>query len=172
MAGITTALVRATGTITLDVATEATEGETVVIGGKTYTFLGTVGALDGSVHIGAADTDTVANLVAAINDDITDGETGTAGVDYGAATVRNPCVYATVNAAAEVITLHAHVPGSIGNVIPLTAGTSGVTVSGSVLASGTGIIGDFFDEMFGSVQLNSEAMQVLSQFSVDANGTV
>jgi len=165
-----TTLVRATGTITLDDAAEATDGETVVIAGKTYTFRATVGALDGSVHIGATVADTVLNLVAAINLLPATGETGTEGVDYGAAMTRNESVYATHVAATGVITLHAHVPGAIGNAITLTAGTSGVTVSGGVLASGTGNVGDFFDGLFALNQINSEVIAELRPFSAVEGG--
>jgi phage tail sheath gpL-like len=171
MAGITTALVRATQTITLDAAGEATDGETLVIGSKTYTFRATVGALDGSVHIGATVADTVANLIAAINLDATLGETGSgASTDYGTAMTRNPDVYATAVAATGVITLYAHVPGSIGNHVPVANGTATLTIGGAVLASGTGIIGDFFDEFMASVQLNSEAMAHLAPFSAVSGG--
>jgi len=170
MAGITTALVRATATITLDDAGEATDTETIVIGGKTYTFVATVGTADGNVHIGATVADTVANLVAAINLDPTLGETGTEGTDYGSSMTRNSRVWATWVVSTGVITLHAMVPGTIGNLIPLTAGTSGVTVSGALLSGGTGIIGDFFDELLGSVQLNSEAIYHLSPFSNENSG--
>jgi len=170
MSGITTALVRATATITLDDAAEATDTETIVIGGKTYTFNATVGTDDGSVHIGATVADTVANLVAAINLDPTVGETGVEGTDYGANMVRNDRVWASWVVATGVITLHAQVPGTIGNLIPLTAGTSGVTVSGALLSGGTGILADFMEQLLGSVQLNSEAIMHLSPFSAIDSG--
>ena len=171
MAGVTTALVRATQTITLDDAGEATDGETIVIGSKTYTFRATVGALDGSVHIGATVADTVANLIAAINLDATLGETGSgAGTDYGTAMTRNPDCYATAVAATGVITLYAHVPGSIGNHIVLGQGTSTITLGAATFASGTGIVGDFFDELLASVQLNSEAIMHLRPFSAVEGG--
>ena len=164
-------LVRATQTITLDAAGEATDGETIVIGGKTYTFRATVGALDGSVHIGADVAATVDNLVAAINLDATEGETGGgAGTDYGTAMTRNPCVYATRVAATGVITLHAHVPGEIGNQITVAQGTSTITLGGTELASGTGNIGDFFDSLFSMNQINSDVVNDLRPFSAVEGG--
>jgi hypothetical protein len=170
MSGITTALVRATQTITLDSSLEATNAETIVIGSKTYTFLDTLTDVDGNVHIGAAVTDTVDNLVAAINLDPTEGETGTEGTDYALAMTRNPDCYATRVDATGVITLYAHVPGSIGNHIPLGQGTSTITLGGATFASGTGIIGDFFDEFFDSVQINSEVIMHLRPFSAVEGG--
>lgn len=168
---VDTTLVRASQTITLDAAGEATDGETIVIGSKTYTFRATVGALDGSVHIGAAVADTVDNLVAAINLDATEGETGSgAGTDYGTNMTRNPDVYATRDAATGVITLRAHIPGSIGNHIVLGQGTSTITLGGSTLASGTGNIGDFFDGFFELNQLNSEVVAALRPFSAVEGG--
>ena len=167
---IDTTLVRASQTITLDEAGEATDGETIVIGGKTYTFRATVGVLDGSVHIGADVAATVDNLVAAINLDPTVGETGTEGTDYGSGMTRNPCVYATRVAATGVITLYAHVPGEIGNSIALGQGTSTITLGGANLASGTGNIGDFFDGLFELNQMNSEVVAALSAFSTTEGG--
>jgi hypothetical protein len=170
MSGITTALVRASQTITLDSAAEATDAETIVIGSKTYTFKATVGTDDGAVHIGAAVADTVDNLVAAINLDPSEGETGVEGTDYGANMTRNPDCYATRVVSTGVITLYAHVPGSIGNHIPLGQGTSTITLGGATFASGTGIIGDFFDEFFDSVQINSEVIAHLRPFSAVEGG--
>jgi len=171
MSGVTTALVRASTFITLDAAGEATDGQTLVVGSKTYTFRATVGALDGSVHIGATVADTVANLVAAVNLDATQGETGSgAGTDYGTAMTRNPDVFAVDG--TTIVTFYAHVPGSIGNHIPVANGTATTTVDNATLENGTGIIGDFFDELMAGVQLNSEAIAHLRPFSVDVGSAV
>lgn len=163
-------LVRATQTITLDNATKATTGETIVIGGKTYTFNATVGTADGSVHIGAAVADTVDNLVAAINLDPTEGETGTEGTDYGSSMTRNGSVYATRVAATGVITLHSHIPGTIGNHIPVAQGTSAITLGGTALSGGTGNVGDYFDGVVLLNQLNSEVVSALRPFTVQSGG--
>lgn len=167
---VSTTLVRASQTITLDAAGEATDGETLVIGSKTYTFRGTVGALDGSVHIGADVAATVDNLVAAINLDPTEGETGTEGTDYGSSMTRNPDVHATRVAATGVITLRAHVPGSIGNHITVANGTATLTIGGATLASGTGNIGDFFDDLFEMNQINADVIADLRPFSTVEGG--
>lgn len=112
--------------------------ETISIGGKQYTFLDTVGTTDGNVHIGASDDLTVDNLVAAINNDITQGETGVAGTDYAVATVINPhCV--AVKGASTIFTAIAKVGGTIGNLIIVAEANGGSWAGAAVLlAGGTG----------------------------------
>ncbi len=166
----TITLVRASSFITLDAAGEAVNAETVVIGGKTYTFLGTVGTNDGSIHIGAAVADTVDNLVAAINLDPSEGETGTDGTDYGSSMVRNPEVYATRVAATGVITLRAHIPGVQGNLTTVAAGTSAITIDNAVLENGAGNVADWFDSLFALTEMGGEIHEELRRFSVVAGG--
>ena len=60
-----TALVRAVGTLTMTGV--ATDTETVIIGGKTYTTQTSLTDSDGNVLIGADETASMANLAAAIN---------------------------------------------------------------------------------------------------------
>ncbi len=171
MAGIVEALVRAATFFTIDAAGEVTDGETVIIAGKTYTFKATVGTADANVHIGAAVADTVTNLLAAINLKPSQGETGTSGTDYGSLTTRNPNVFAVLT-SATVLTIKAHVPGAIGNFITATIGTSTATLDNATLENGTGNIGQFFDEALGSVQFNSEALHVLAPFGFVAGGAL
>jgi hypothetical protein len=77
MAINTTALVKASSFITIDADADITEGETLVIGGKTYTFNATLGSSDGDVQLGAAGAYALsaAAVAAAVNLD------GTAGTD-------------------------------------------------------------------------------------------
>ncbi len=164
-------LERASTTITLDDAAEATDGETLVIAGKTYTFRATVGDLDGSVHIGATVADTVANLVAAINLDATLGETGSgAGTDYGTDMTVHPLIYATWVVATGVITLYCKVPGAIGNQLGVANGTASLTIGNATLENGAGDVPAFFEGLFDLNQINSELAAHLAQFSPSDNG--
>lgn len=150
-------LVRASTFYTFDADAEITNGETLVIGGKTYTFQTTLTNVDGNVRIGGDREETIANLVAAV------GLGPGAGTAYAAATTRNPAVYATP--AEDRIDIHALIPGSIGNLIPCTVGTSGVTLDNGTLEGGAGNIGDFFDGLLRLNQINAEVFDALREFT-------
>lgn len=122
-----TGAVRATGTITI-AAGNAAAGNTVVIGGRTYTFQAAAPGVD-QVLIGATPTDTALNLVRAIM-----GGAG-AGTLYGAGTLPNLSVTATN--AAGVVTLTAVVFGTSGNSITTTTTGANVTAGGATLTGGT-----------------------------------
>ena len=165
------ALERASSFVTLDAAGEATDTETLVIGGKTYTFLATVGENDGAIHIGAAVEDTADNLIAAINLDPSAGETGVEGTDYGINMTVNPLVFAEyIDRDDGIIGLYSKVPGAIGNLIAVANGTASLTVDNATLENGDGDVGAFFDDLFARNQINSELVQALSQFSVVEGG--
>lgn len=105
-------LVGATGTLTI--ATNPTDGDTVVIGSKTYTFQDTLTNVDGHVKIGASAAASQVNLVHAIN---LNG--GTSGTDYAAAMTKHP--YVTIgefSSNAAVVT--AKSGGTDGNAIATT----------------------------------------------------
>jgi flagellar hook protein FlgE len=76
-------------------------GSTISIGGVTYTFTtGPVGATANAVLIGATDTNTIGNLVDAINHSTTTDPNATGGgatTDYGTGTVANPLVTAAAS---------------------------------------------------------------------------
>jgi len=155
-------LVRASGVYTFDADAEIANAETVVIGGKTYTFQTTLPNTDGNVKIGANRAATIANLVAAIN--LAGSGTSAAGTGYAAATTRNPAVFATAGTNAWTVT--SFIPGTVGNLIPATAGTSDTTPpEGSVLAGGTGNVGTFIDGLFSLNQINSELLHALRGFA-------
>lgn len=117
---------RATATVTFGMTATDTDG--VVINGITYTFAATVNAAY-LVENGASAAASAANLAAAINDDGT-GD----GSDYGAGTLANPFVTASVDGA--VITLTARVPGTGGNAITVTTDDANVTLSAGTLEGG------------------------------------
>lgn len=88
----------------------AGEGQTVTIDGKVYEFNATVGVEDGDVHIGALATDSLDNLIAAIND------AGGDPTDYASATVAHTTVEA-VAGAGDTMEIVAKDGGVAGNAI-------------------------------------------------------
>jgi hypothetical protein len=113
---LATTAVQATGTITLSsfVATN-----TITVAGVTFTGVAS-GATGNQFNIGASDTATAANAVAAINASTTSG--------------LNSMVIASSSGA--VITITSLVPGYIGNMITLAISAHG-SVSGANLTGGS-----------------------------------
>ena len=103
--------VAATGTLTL--TGNALDTETVVIGSKTYTFQTTLTDVDGNVQIGATATDSVNNLIAAINLD------AGAGTLYATSTTIHPTVSAASGGGSTMV-VTAKTPGATGNAIATT----------------------------------------------------
>src|SRR5436190_2199103 len=122
----------AIGTITSD-GVQPTDGDTVTVGVRTYTFRTSPSAA-GDVLIGANATTTLQNLETAINR----GNPSAFTTQTPASTLINPDAWASRNVL--VITVQARVPGVAGNSIVLTrtaAGTPHIAVSaGGVLAGG------------------------------------
>lgn len=127
------ASVAATGVLTL--TGNAVNGETVTIGGVVYTFV-TALASAFDVLIGAAATNSIDNLIAAINGAAGEGST------YGTGTTAHP----TVGAAAGVgdtMDVTADTAGTAGNSIAttetMTAGSWGAsTLEGGAADDGSG----------------------------------
>lgn len=149
------ATVRATSTFTD--ATPAND-ETVVIGGKTYTFKTSLTNTDGFVALGADATAAHANLKAAIN-----LESG-AGTKYAAATVINPYVKATSSTASTTV-IEAKVPGAIGNFITTTDTASSGSWTSTVMTGGSGSIETDIDTLLGRCQVNSDVLPLLLHLS-------
>lgn len=126
-------LTAATGTLTL--TGNVTAGDQVTIGTKTYTFTSPLGPADGDVLRGAAATNSLDNLISAINN--APGGAGS-GVLWAAATTANGFVSA-VAGAGDTMVVTALVAGPSGNLIattvPVDAGGviswGGLTLSGS-----------------------------------------
>ncbi len=152
MPSLTTALVKADAILTATADADIADAETVVIAGKTYTFNSTVGASDGSVnHV----TGFAANMLA-LQKAI--GLTGVAGTDYGTNMVKNLDVSAVLTSSG-VVTFTARVGGTVGNHIPITIGTSSVTLSGETsgkLDGGLGDIAEAINDAQARGQLNSD----------------
>ncbi len=132
-ATVSTAGAAATGTLT--VTGNATAGETVTIGGTTYTFESTLsGSTPDQVQIDSTSAaNTLVNLADAING------TGTAGTNYSTGTTANTSVTAT--AGNSTLTLTASQTGTSGNSVATTAtwgSFGGTTMSGGTAGSGSG----------------------------------
>ena len=120
--------VAATGVLTA--ADNPSDGETVTINGRTYTFQDPfVDAVD-NVDIGATASDTLDNLIAAIN-----GGAG-AGTAYGTGTTVNAYVTAAAG-AGDTVNFTAKVKGQSGNLIT-TVGSAGSTFANATLTGGVG----------------------------------
>lgn len=120
----------ASGTVTS--SSQPAVNGVIKIGPISYNFQTTPGAASGStyyVKIGAHNTDSLLNLVLAINGG------GVVGTNYGSGVMTNPSVVATVPAGGTVATITAIVAGSAGNSITMTlpSGTTNLTVSGATL---------------------------------------
>ena len=123
------ASVAATGTITGD-GTNITDGDTVTIGAKTYTFQDTLTNVDGNVKKAGTAAGSLTNLFHAIN-----ASGGVVGTDYATATTAHPTVTAT-NPTGTTVVVTAITPGTGGNSLALSENSTHLSVSGANLAGG------------------------------------
>jgi flagellar hook-basal body protein len=129
----------AAATFTVPPAVLPNAGETVGIGGTTYTFVATAAGLTsaGDVLIGADVPSTLANLAGAINLATTGGQ----GVEttYGTGTTANASVTAT-GSNATTVSLQAITGGTAGNSIAVTTNwAGGLFAVGNLSGGGAGI---------------------------------
>lgn len=112
---------KATGTITI--ATQPTNGQTIIVNGKTITFK-TAPTGPADVLIGANAAGTATNLAAVLN-----------------ASVDPAIAVADYSAAASVVTVTYGQRGVLGNSFTIATGTAGasVTVSGATLSGGVAV---------------------------------
>jgi len=122
----------ATGILTF--AANPTANDTCTIGGITYTFVATPTAAN-DIDIGAAATNSLDNLIAAIN-----GAAGE-GTLYGTGTVSNPVVSAAAG-SGDTMDLTARTAGTAGNSIATTETftNAGNVFTNPTLTGGTGSI--------------------------------
>lgn len=118
---------RNTGTLTL--TDNAVEDETVTIGTKVYTWRETVSTTANQVLIGATASDSLDNLIAAINGTNDAGQSGTL---YGSATVAHTQVAAAAGASDTMdVTALDTISNAVGTLIAttetMTAGSWGAT---------------------------------------------
>ena len=117
----------ATGILTL--TTNALNNETVTIDTKVYTFQTTLTNVDGNVLIGATASDSIDNLIAAIN--LAAGS----GTTYAAATVVHPTVSASAG-TGNTMNVFAKTSGSSGNSIATTETLTGGSWISTTLVGG------------------------------------
>ena len=157
-----TTLVRAFATLTADADADIVEAETVVIGGITYTFDAILDA-DYDVPYVTAFAPNMVALAKAIN------STGVSGTDYFAGQVRNPLVHAVLTSTG-VVTIYSRVAGVVGNLIPITVGTSAIVLTddnSGVLDAGAGFMDLAINNLQASSQCNSEVLAFLHMLEID-----
>ena len=115
--------------VTLTAAGQPTAGETLTLGTKTYTFRSGTAPAANDVLIGAAATNTLDNLKAAVN-----GAAG-AGSTYGAGTVAHSDVIAGAKTATTIV-FHAKLAGPEGNAIASTETAATALAFGSATLLG------------------------------------
>jgi len=124
----------ASATLTSDL-TNVSDGDTVTIGSKVYTFQSVLTNVDGHVAIGGSYSASLTNLFHAINH-----SGGVPGTDYALATVANSQVTAT-NPSASTVVITAINFGTAGNSIATTETSSHLSWGGSVMSGGTNLPG-------------------------------
>lgn len=120
-------LAAATGTLTA--AGNPSDGNTVTIGTRVYTFQTVLTNVAGNVLIGASASDSLDNLIAAIT-----GGAGS-GTVYAAATTTHPTVTA-VAGIGDTVTVTALTAGTAGNAIATTETSSNLSFGAATLTGG------------------------------------
>lgn len=123
----TNLLTAATGVLTA--TGNPSNSDTLTIGGKTYTFQTTLTNVNGNVLIGATASDSLDNLIAAINLGAGSGTT------YAAATTVHPTVSAAAG-SGDTVNLTAKTAGTAGNSIATTEGSSNLAFGAATLTGG------------------------------------
>ncbi len=119
--------IAAEGTVTF--TNNVSNGDTLTIDSKVYTFQSTLTDVDGNIQIGGSSVTTRANLIAAIN------LTGTPGTDYANSMTLHPTVSASQPGSEPLIT--AKTAGSGGNSIAFTTTASNLSLDGGGTLGGT-----------------------------------
>lgn len=155
---IAPANVAASGTLTL--SGNITDGETVTIGEKTYTFQDSLTDEDGNVLIGDSASETIDNLIAAIN--LGEG----AGTLYAESTTEHPNVVAAAG-AGDTMDVTAKVAGEVGNEISTTTDAADAAFGAATLEGGKTNSGTF------SIDAQTITGTVVdSNSSIKASGTL
>lgn len=123
------ASVAATGTLTA--TGNFADGDTVTTGTKTYTFQTVLTNVNGNVLIGASASDSLDNLIAAINLGAGSGSL------YAAATTANGFVSAAAG-AGDTMDVTALVGGTVGNGYATTETSANASWGGATLSGGAG----------------------------------
>lgn len=148
---------RATGTLTSTGV--FTDTQTVIVGGKTYTFQTSLTDTDGNVLIGADAAASHQNLLDAIN------LTGTAGTQYAASMTINAEVRCTaVTATTNVVV--AKTAGSVGNLIASTETQTNASWGAALLAAGAGNTEDYIVSLLDLSQVNADLQLHLKKLTI------
>jgi hypothetical protein len=123
--------VAATGTLTF--VTNPSNGQTVTIGSRTYTFQDTLTNVDGNVKIAASAAFSLANLFGALNPPFNGGAPG---IDYALATTGNTEVTGTGPLSLDPLDLTAVVAGVAGNSIATTTTVTDAEFTAATLTGG------------------------------------
>lgn len=130
--GTTAGFIAAAQTLTND-GVNVSNGDTVTVDAKVYTFQTALTNVDGNVFIGGSNTASMTNLFNAIN---LGAGSGTA---YAAATTLHPTVLAT-NPTGTTVVVTAKVPGSVQNAIVTTETSTHLAFGAATLAGGVGAV--------------------------------
>jgi len=146
--------VLAAGTLTF--GDNASDGEVIVIGAKTYTLEDVLTNVDGHVLREAAATDTIDNLIAAIN--LGAGS----GTKYAAATTANAAPTSAVAGAADTMTLYAETA-----IVTTTDIAGGWGAATAVLGTGARTITIFGLDSSGNLQSVTKNMRGITLTDTD-----
>jgi hypothetical protein len=155
--------IAATGTLTA--TGNFSNNDTVTTGTKVYTFQTALTNVDGNVLIGASASDSLDNLIAAIN--LGSGS----GTLYAAATTANGFVSATAG-AGDTMDVTATTLGSSGNSIATTETSSNASWGGATLSGGTEDTIDYAPTGWttaNTLRISSNAAYDLHGFDATAN---
>ncbi len=168
LSGTTSAGVKATGVLTI--TSTISDGETVLIGDKTYTFKTslTSSTEENEVLIGASDAVALDNLKSAIN------ATAGGGTTYGSDTQANPNVVATTNTNTAQ-TVGAYRVGTYGNSISTTETMANGSFAATTLASGADaspLVINTFTPSSGSSVINMHDLAFNTGLYLTKSGTI
>lgn len=121
--------------------------EIVTIGAKVYTFQTVLTNVDGHVLIGGTPSDSLDNLIAAINLGAGSGTT------YAALTTANAAGVTASAGAGDTMNLVAKVPGTAGNAIVTTDNSGNLAWTGLVLAGGAASVTCVITEVVSGTQM-------------------
>ncbi|MGO8789342.1 MAG: flagellar hook protein FlgE [Terriglobia bacterium] len=126
------ASISATGALTI--SAQPTAGDTVTVGGTTYTFVSSLTSTANQVLMGSSDAATLANLAGAINAETGNGQA--AGTTYSQGTVANTSATVT-GTTANTLSLQATADDATGNsVVTTNSNAASLSFAGATLSGG------------------------------------
>lgn len=154
LAAVTGSGTAATGTLTL--SGNAVADETVTVGAKTYTWKASVSTTANQVKIGATASDSIDNLIAAIN------AGAGSGTVYGSATTANAAGTAAAG-AGDTLVFTAGAVGTASNSVATTETMTSGSWSAATLTGGVNV-----STFTGGDGKDSEGTDIPTQIAVDA----